>query len=86
MDLHIDDSNLNFQSVNKKRVDHETYKRFWDNLPHNFTGKFIFQYRKFTSPFSFHLFYKLKSAYTIGSQRNYDPLKQYFLFTTKSFS
>ena len=41
--LHTDDSNPNFQSVNQKRVHQETYKRFWDTLPPNFTEKIVFQ-------------------------------------------
>ena len=83
--LQINDSNPNFQSVNKKRVHHETYKRFWKNLPSNFTKKFIFQNKKFTSPFSLHLFYKSKNAYTIGSLWNYDPFKQYSFITPIKF-
>ena len=35
-DLHSDDSNLNCQSVNKKRVHNETHKRFFENLLFNF--------------------------------------------------
>ena len=72
-----------FQSVNKKHVSHETFRLFWDNLPIKFTKTFIFQNRKFTSPFSLHLFYNLKTAITNGFFRNYDPLKQYYLFNPK---
>ena len=57
------------------------YKRFWDNCPPNFTKNFIFQNGTFTSPFSLHLFYNFKTAYTIGWLRNYDPFKQHHLFT-----
>ena len=32
------------------------------------------------------MFYNWKNAYTIGSLRNFDPLKQYFLITPKEFS
>ena len=31
-DLHTDDSKQNFQTVKKKRVHHETYKQFSDNI------------------------------------------------------
>ena len=78
-------SKPNFQTVNKKRVHRETYKRFWDNFPPNFTKKFIFQNRKIISPFTLHLFYILKTANTIGSLRNYGPWKHYHLFTPQNF-
>ena len=83
-DLHTDDSNSNFHSANKKRVHHETYKRFWETNPiSSANNNFIFQNRKFTSPFSFHLSYHIKPEFTKGSLRNYDPIKQYYLFTPK---
>ena len=84
-DLHTDDSNPIFQSVDEKRVHHETWKRFWDNLPTNFRKNFVLQNRKFTSPFSFDFLYNLKPAYTISSLWNFDVLKQYYLFTPKHF-
>ena len=68
-DLHIDDSNPNFQSVNKKRVHHETYKHFWQNHPPNFTKK-SFSKKKFHLSIFVHLFYNLINAYTIDSLRN----------------
>ena len=34
-DSHTNDSNPNFQNVNKKVVRHETYKNFWNTLPAN---------------------------------------------------
>ena len=83
-DLHTDDSNSNFHSANKKRVHHETYKRFWEINPiSSANNNYIFQNRKFTSPFSFHLSYHIKPEFTKGSLRNYDPIKQYYLFTPK---
>ena len=45
----------------------------------------ISQNLKFTSPFSIQLFHTSKTAYTIGSLRNYDHLKQYFSLILKSF-
>ena len=33
--------------------------------------------------FPLHLFHKLKTTYTVGSRRNYDPLKQNCLNTPK---
>ena len=35
--LQTDDSNPKFQSVNEKRVHHETYKRYWGILHPNLT-------------------------------------------------
>ena len=84
-DLHTVDSNPLFESLNKEGVHHETYKRLWD-IPHpNFTINFNIRTRKF-SPFSLRLFYKLKPAHTIVSLRNYDPLKQSYLYDPESFS
>ena len=71
--------------MNKKRIHRETYKRFWDILPSTFTKYFIFQKRKYTSLFSLHLIYNLKTAYVIGSLRNDDPLNQYYISTPKNF-
>ena len=45
----------------------------------------MYQKIKFTSPLSLHLFYEFKTAYTIGSLRNYDPLEHYILFISKIF-
>ena len=86
-DLHTDDSNRNFQYVKTKRVHYETYQPFFvDNLPPKFTKNFIFWIRKLTCrPFSLHLFFHLKTAFTTGSLRNYDTLKQNYLLTPKFF-
>ena len=83
-DLHTDDSDPILHSV-KKGVLHETYKLFWDNLLPSFIKDFNFQKRKFTTPFSLQLHFNLQTAYTNGLLRNYDPLKEQYLFTTKNF-
>ena len=72
--LHADLSKLKF--VDKKRVHHDTYDCFWENLPTS--EELLFQKRKVISAFSFHLFYNLKPAKTLGSLQCYDPLKRYF--------
>ena len=64
-----------FQSVNKKRVHHETYRLFWGNLPLKLQKKEIFPKNvdlQISSRFS----YNLKLARIIGSLQIYDPLKQ----------
>ena len=87
-DFHTDDSNTNLQSV-KKNVSLKIHTYVFGITFLSISQKnFIFENIKFTSPFSIPLFSKLKTAKTIGSLRNYDPLKQYHLFFTypnKSF-
>ena len=39
--------------------------------------------RKFTTPFSFQLFYSFKWSYSFGSMQNYPPLKEHCLITSK---
>ena len=58
---------------------------FWRKLPFNLTKKGLFQNRMLTSPFSLHLFYNQKPSITIGSLRNYDSSKQYYLLALKKF-
>ena len=43
---------------------------------------FNFQNHKFTSPFSYHSHYSLNHLFTIGTIRNYDPVKQYFVLSS----
>ena len=43
---------------------------------------FIFQNHKFTSPLSYHSHYSLNHLFTIGTIRNYDPVKQYYILTS----
>ena len=60
-----------------KRLHHRTYQTFFQlKTPQNL----IFQNHKFTSPFTFLGPYYLEHNFTIGTIRNYDPLKQAFLF------
>ena len=65
-------------SLRSKEQHHYTYQTFL-NIPskHNY----IFQNHKFTSPFSFHLQYRIDQKALQGTIRNYDALKQYYLFT-----
>ena len=62
-----------------KKLHHQTYQLFSEQKhPQNF----IFQNHTFTSPFSYHNHYALNHHYTIGTIRNYDPVKQYYILTT----
>ena len=62
-----------------KKLHHQTYQLF---LEHKHPQNFIFQNHKFTSPFSFHSHYSLNHLFTIGTIRNYDPVKQYFVLSS----
>ena len=62
-----------------KKLHHQTYQLF---LQHKHPQNFIFQNHKFTSPFSFHSHYSLNHLFTIGTIRNYDPVKQYFVLSS----
>ena len=86
IELHIDDdSNPNFQSVNKKLVHHEKLN-FSGKIFQPTSKKFIFQQRNLNSPFLFHFFYNLKTAYTMLPRRIYDPLKKKLPIYPQTFS
>ena len=62
-----------------KKLHHQTYQLF---LEQKHTQNFIFQNHQFTSPFSYHSHYSLNHLFTIGTIRNYDPVKQYYILTS----
>ena len=62
-----------------KKLHHQTYQLF---LEHKHLQNFIFQNHKFTSSFSYHSHYSLNHLFTIGTIRNYDPVKQYFVLSS----
>ena len=62
-----------------KKLHHQTYQPF---LEQKHPQNFIFQNHKFTSPFSYHSHYSLNRLFTIGTIRNYDPVKQYFILSS----
>ena len=62
-----------------KKLHHQTYQLF---LEQKHPQIFIFQSHKFTSPFSYHSHYSLNHLFTIGTIRNYDPVKQYFILSS----
>ena len=45
-------------------------------------SQFFFQNHKVTSPFSYQSHYSFKHLFTIGTLRNYDPVKQYYILIT----
>ena len=60
-----------------KRLHHRTYQTF---LQLKTPQTFVFQNHKFTSLFTFLEHYHLDHHATVGTIRNYDPLKEVFLF------
>ena len=62
-----------------KKHHHQTYQLF---LEQKHPQNFIFQNHKFASPFSYYFPYSLNHLFTIGTIRNYDPVKQYYILTT----
>ena len=79
-----DGLNSSFQSLNERKVHHETYKRFWVNCSPNFTKKFISE-KKINSRFSLNLIHNLNPAYKNSSLRNRDHSIQFELFTPEKF-
>ena len=70
------DSNTNPNDITTtpsvKKLHHQTYQLF---LEQKHPQNFIFQNHKFTSPFSYRSHYSLNHLFTIGTIRNYDPVK-----------
>ena len=63
--------------ANVKRIHHQTYQSFLEmKTPQNF----LFQNHKFTSPFTYLGQYHLDHHATVGQIRNYDPVKQMYIF------
>ena len=62
-----------------KKLHHQTYQLF---LEQKHPQNFIFQNHKFTSPLSYHSHYSLNHLFTIGTIRNYDSVKQYFILSS----
>ena len=61
-----------------KNLHHQTYQFF---LEQKHTQNLIFQNHKFTSSFSYQSHYSLNHLFTIGTIRNYDPVKQQYILT-----
>ena len=75
-DLRTEENDANFLPYQIKKAHHITYQKFLQNKePENY----IFN-SKYTSPFTFNSEYLIDYTKIKGKLRNYDPLKQSFLF------
>ena len=76
-DLRTEENDANFLPYQIKKAHHMTYQKFFQyKEPDNY----IFFNSKYTSPFIFNSEYLIDRTKTKGKLRNYDPLKQSFLF------
>ena len=76
-DLRTEENDANFLPYQIKKAHHITYLKFLqDKEPENY----IFINSKYTSPFTFNTEYLIDHTKIKGKLRNYDPLKQSFLF------
>ena len=76
-DLRTEENDANFLPYQIKKAHHMIYQKFFQyKEPDNY----IFFNSKYTSPFIFNSEYLIDHIKTKGKLRNYDPLKQCFLF------
>ena len=71
------DANANFLPYQIKKAHHITYQKF---LQYKEPDNYVFFNSKYTSPFTLNSDYLIDHTKTKGKLRNYDPLKQSFLF------
>ena len=76
-DLRTEENDANFLPFQIKKAHHMTYQKF---LQYKEPDNYIFFNSKYTSPFTFSSEYLIDHTKTKGKFRNYDPLKQSFLF------
>ena len=76
-DLRTEENDANFLPYQIKKAHHMTYQKF---LQYKEPDNYIFFNSKYTSPFTFNSEYLIDHTKTKGKLRNYDPLKQSFLF------
>ena len=76
-DLRTEENDANFLPHQIKKAHHITYQKF---LQYKEPENYIFFNSKYTSPFTFNSEYLIDHTKTKGKLRNYDPLKQSFLF------
>ena len=76
-DLRTEENDANFLPYQIKKAHHMTYQKF---LQYKEPDNYIFFNSKYTSPFTFNSEYLIDHTKTKGKFRNYDPLKQNFLF------
>ena len=69
------------QIINAKRAHQFSYETFYNHHQINSTDqKYFFTSTKYSSPYSLHAEYHLDSTYCYGRIRQYDPIKDYFLY------
>ena len=76
-DLRTEENDAKFLPYQIKKAHHITYQKF---LQYKQPGNYIFFNSKYTSPFTFNSEYLKDHTKIKGKLRNYDPLKQSFLF------
>ena len=76
-DLRTEENDANFLPYKIKKAYHITYQKF---LQYKEPENYIFFNSKYTSPFTFNPEYLIDHIKIKGKLRNYDPLKQSFLF------
>ena len=76
-DLRTEENDANFLPYQIKKAHHVTNKKF---LQYKETENYLFFNSKYTSPFTFNSDYLINHIKIKGKLRNYDPLKQSFLF------
>ena len=76
-DLRTEENDANFLPYQIKKAHHMTYQKI---LQYKEPDNYIFFNSKYTSPFTFNSEYLIDHTKTKGKLRNYDPLKQNFLF------
>ena len=69
------------QIMNAKRAHQFSYETFYNHHHLNSTNQnHLFISTKYSSPYSLHAEYHLDSIYCYGRIRQYDPIKDYFLY------
>ena len=69
------------QIMNAKRAHQFSYETFYNHHYLNSTNQnYLFTSTKYSSPYSLHAEYHLDSIYCYGRIRQYDPIKDYFLY------
>ena len=76
-DLRTEENDANFLPYQIKQSHHVSYQKI---LQYKEPGIYLFFNLKYTSPFFFNSEYLIDHTKTKGKLRNYDPLKQSFLF------
>ena len=76
-DLRTEENDANFLPYQIKKAHHITYQKF---IKYKKPGNYLFFNSKYTSPFTLNSEYLIDHTKLKGKLRNYDPLKQSFLF------